>query len=91
MKLTDELLTQWREEAEAHPSGQRCNGIHDATTDRRVTVLIDAYRELSDRLAAERRSAYIEALRDVHMAAPGWLDSLAERVDVSTPESTESR
>lgn len=40
MRLTDETRT-WRKEAEKHPSGQPCNGIHDATSDRRVVVLID--------------------------------------------------
>jgi hypothetical protein len=38
--LTDEKLAQWKRDAEKHPSGQRCDGIHDATPDYRNLVLI---------------------------------------------------
>lgn len=44
-ELTPEELATWRAEAAARPGGQRCDGIHDATSDRRVVILTDALAE----------------------------------------------
>lgn len=53
-ELTDDMLVRWQEEARSHPSGQRCDGVHSATADRRVIVLVDEIRRLQGQVAAYR-------------------------------------
>lgn len=56
-----EELAEWKADAERHPSGQRCNGIHDATPDRRILVLLALLAEKDAKIDSLQRMAKVDA------------------------------
>ena len=64
--MSPEERVAWREAAREYPSGRPCNGVHDATPDRRILALLDALDEGRDEAMerAERAEAELARLRD---------------------------